>query len=1187
MALVSPGVELTIIDQSQYLPAAPASVPLIVLATAQNKTNASGTGIAPGTTAANANKLYRITSQRDLVSYFGNPFFYKTTNGTPIQGYELNEYGLLAAYSVLGSTNLCYVIRANIDLASLIGRTGRPSAPPLDGSYWLNSSTSSWGIFEFNSNTGNFTYKDPIVITDSKDIDSAAGQPNQFIGNIGDYAINLTDIIGAPNSYYTYWFKNSENVWVSVGGLDWRNSWPSIQGSPAVPPATLTAGNLVLGARLGSVTNPGISVAVPAAPNNTVAGLAAAINTAAIYGITAKAVNNKIQLFSSLADAIIVDASSTPALLSDLGIQAKTYYATQIQYGTNAQQPTWRSTDATPRPTGSVWIKTNAANLGMLFNVGQYSAATATYVSKNVTTATSDWDVINQLDATGGKAIPANSVYAQYFFDAQARQAPVQLFRRTSAGAATFIGTTTTPTFNVSTEMLVYVSTPGNANLAGPYVVTMPSTGPLGAAAFVTAWTAANIPNTTAEIATTGAIVLTHTAGGVIVLDDLGNTGAASIPTAAGFIINDPSQPVQGTIGAKWGPYKNIRFQGLATTGGTGLGLTVNSASLGYIPAFTVAAGGAGYVVGDVVTVTGGNPLTSPWQARVTAVNAGAVTALAWTSGYSSPEYTVQLSNWQIFEYVNNEIAPVQYPANNTNWFYSVVNQVDIMTNVAGEWKGYRNVSYANNGLPQITGTPATDPAGPIISASQPTAQSDGTPLVYGDLWIDTSDLENYPVISRWQEVSGVDQWVLINNTDQTTENGILFADARWATNGTVNPIDDAIPSIASLLVSNYLDLDAPAANLYPQGTLLFNTRRSGYNVKQFRTNYFNLTSFPDATLPQETDAWVTVSGNMTNGAPYMGRKAQRSMVVQALKTTVDTNTDIREEDTFFNLMACPNYCELQPNMVTLNNDRGETSYIIGDTPLRLAADANDIFAWATNAAGSTGTSEEGLVTRNTYMGIYYPSGITTDLTGAEVVVPPSHMMLRTIIYNDSVAYPWFAPAGQRRGIISNASNIGYIDAATGEFITTKNRVGLRNVEYTNFINPIAYFTNIGLLNYGNKNSFDSSSALDRTNVARLVNYLRDRLAKAVAPFLFEPNDALTRNQVSAICQTFLADIMAKRGLYDYLVVCDETNNTPARIDRNELWIDIAIEPVKAIEFIYIPIRILNTGEIAGLGLNG
>jgi hypothetical protein len=311
-----------------------------------------------------------------------------------------------------------------------------------------------------------------------------------------------------------------------------------------------------------------------------------------------------------------------------------------------------------------------------------------------------------------------------------------------------------------------------------------------------------------------------------------------------------------------------------------------------------------------------------------------------------------------------------------------------------------------------------------------------------------------------------------------------------------------------------------------------------------------------------------------------MGRKAQRAMVVAAMKSTVDTSSQIREDETSFNLIVAPGYPELQPNMVSLNNDRNNTAYIIGDTPLRLADDANSITAWATNAKGATGTGEDGFVTRDTYLGVYYPSGITTDLTGAEVVVPASHMMLRTMIYNDTVAYPWFAPAGMRRGIVDNATNIGHIDAASGEFKTTKNRVALRDIEYTNMINPIAYFQNVGLLNYGNKNSFDSQSALDRTNVARLVCYIRDRLQVAVRPFLFEPNDVTTRSQIKAVISSLFADIQTKRGIYDYLVVCDESNNTPARIDRNELWIDVAIEPVKAVEFIYIPVRILNTGEI-------
>jgi phage tail sheath protein FI len=82
-------------------------------------------------------------------------------------------------------------------------------------------------------------------------------------------------------------------------------------------------------------------------------------------------------------------------------------------------------------------------------------------------------------------------------------------------------------------------------------------------------------------------------------------------------------------------------------------------------------------------------------------------------------------------------------------------------------------------------------------------------------------------------------------------------------------------------------------------------------------------------------------------------------------------------------------------------------------------------------------------------------------------------------------------------------------------------------------------------------------------------------------PFIFEPNDTITRSNAKQVFTSFLADLMTKRALYDFIVVCDESNNTPARIDRNELWIDVAIEPVKAAEFIYIPIRVVNTGELS------
>jgi phage tail sheath protein FI len=95
--------------------------------------------------------------------------------------------------------------------------------------------------------------------------------------------------------------------------------------------------------------------------------------------------------------------------------------------------------------------------------------------------------------------------------------------------------------------------------------------------------------------------------------------------------------------------------------------------------------------------------------------------------------------------------------------------------------------------------------------------------------------------------------------------------------------------------------------------------------------------------------------------------------------------------------------------------------------------------------------------------------------------------------------------------------------------------------------------------------------------------YLRSQLNKLAKPYIFEPNDKITRDEIKAQVDSLLLELVGQRALYDFLVVCDESNNTPTRIDRNELYVDIAIEPVKAVEFIYIPLRLKNTGEIAGL----
>ena len=117
MALQSLGVEVTVIDESFYTPAEPGTTPLIVVATAQDKTNSAGTGTATATTQANAGKAFKLTSQKDLLDLFGVPFFEKTASASPIHGGERNEYGLLAAYSLLGVSNAAFLVRANVDLS--------------------------------------------------------------------------------------------------------------------------------------------------------------------------------------------------------------------------------------------------------------------------------------------------------------------------------------------------------------------------------------------------------------------------------------------------------------------------------------------------------------------------------------------------------------------------------------------------------------------------------------------------------------------------------------------------------------------------------------------------------------------------------------------------------------------------------------------------------------------------------------------------------------------------------------------------------------------------------------------------------------------------------------------------------------------------------------------------------------
>jgi len=172
-------------------------------------------------------------------------------------------------------------------------------------------------------------------------------------------------------------------------------------------------------------------------------------------------------------------------------------------------------------------------------------------------------------------------------------------------------------------------------------------------------------------------------------------------------------------------------------------------------------------------------------------------------------------------------------------------------------------------------------------------------------------------------------------------------------------------------------------------------------------------------------------------------------------------------------------------------------------------------------------------------------------------------LMTRTNI----VAYPWFSPAGQQRGILNNAIKLAYNPSKAQ-----------RDQLYPKRINPIITQPGIGTLLFGDKTALGYASAFDRINVRRLFLTIQQALQRSAEAQLFELNDELTRANFRNIVEPFLRDVEAKRGLYGFLVVCDKTNNTPDVIDNNEFRADIFLKPAKSINFVTLTFVATRTG---------
>lgn len=234
---------------------------------------------------------------------------------------------------------------------------------------------------------------------------------------------------------------------------------------------------------------------------------------------------------------------------------------------------------------------------------------------------------------------------------------------------------------------------------------------------------------------------------------------------------------------------------------------------------------------------------------------------------------------------------------------------------------------------------------------------------------------------------------------------------------------------------------------------------------------------------------------------------------------------------------------------------------------------AQDAIDWTNGKSSSTAGSRTAPI-NSSYAAVYYPHvKVFSTFDGKDRWYDPTIFAARQMAYTDAVSDSWFAPAGFRRGRLTKPTEV-----------EVKLNQGDRDSLYSggNVVNPIVSFPQQGITIFGQRTTQRSPTALDRINVRRLMIYIRKVILLAARRFVFEPNDEFTWAQIEGLLNPFLDDIRRRRGITEFRVVCDETVNTPVRVDRNELWTKVLVKPTKTAEILIFEINITNQSAQLG-----
>tara|TARA_R110000796_G_scaffold26398_14_gene73448 strand:+ start:808 stop:2409 length:1602 start_codon:yes stop_codon:yes gene_type:complete len=256
--------------------------------------------------------------------------------------------------------------------------------------------------------------------------------------------------------------------------------------------------------------------------------------------------------------------------------------------------------------------------------------------------------------------------------------------------------------------------------------------------------------------------------------------------------------------------------------------------------------------------------------------------------------------------------------------------------------------------------------------------------------------------------------------------------------------------------------------------------------------------------------------------------------------------------------------------VVTAGTTRKDCVVVTSPSKASVVGNADPVTATTAEAASFTYSSY--LFVDNNWLKVY------DKYNDKYISIPAAGATAGIMAASDANSAPWFSPAGSRRG--------SYVGVAALAYTPTKAQ---RDTLYKAGINPIANLPGQGILLYGDKTHMNRPSAFDRINVRRLFNVVERAVSQAARNTLFELNDEFTRAEFVNITEPFLREIKGRRGITDFRVVCDETNNTPAVIDRNEFIANIFIKPARSINYITINFVAVRSGvdfeEVAGLSV--